>query len=156
MPIRRIALGAALSLSVAVCPGQAETNASPITARISVPGHPFRIATGKRYLWVLSRGATGACAPGKCTVLRIDPRTNRVVGRPTALPADGWDLVAAAGSVWVTQFDGRLVRIDGRSGRIRARIRAPRVYFGSTVAFGGGYVWTGNDDERNRRHFDRH
>ena len=151
MPIRRIALGTALALSVTVCPVQAETNASPITARISVPGHLFRIAAGKRYLWVLSRGATGACAPGECTVLRIDPRTNRVVGRATVLPADGWDLVAAAGSVWVTQFDGRLVRIDGRSGRIRARIRAPRVYFGSTVAFGGGYVWTGNDDERNRR-----
>jgi DNA-binding beta-propeller fold protein YncE len=66
------------------------------------------------------------------------------------LPADGWDLAVGAGSVWATQFDGRLVRIDVRTGRIRARISARPIYFGSVVTFGGGFVWTGNDDERNR------
>jgi DNA-binding beta-propeller fold protein YncE len=52
--------------------------------------------------------------------------------------------------VWVTQFDGRLLRIDARTGRISARIAQRPLYFGSVVAFGDGFVWTGNDDERNR------
>jgi len=46
--------------------------------------------------------------------------------------------------------DGRLVRIDPGSGRISARISARPVYFGSVIAFGAGFIWTGNDDERYR------
>jgi hypothetical protein len=66
------------------------------------------------------------------------------------LPADGWDLAVGAGSVWATQFDGRLIRIDARTGRISARISARPIYFESEVTVGGGFVWTGNDDERNQ------
>jgi len=116
--------------------------------RIPVP-QPFRVAAGAGSVWVLSRDPRG-CSPSRpCTVARIDPRSNRLVGTPTRLPADGWDLAVGAGSVWATQFDGRLVRIDARTGRIRARISARPVYFGSVVTVGGGFVWTGNDDERN-------
>jgi DNA-binding beta-propeller fold protein YncE len=55
--------------------------------------------------------------------------------------------------VWVTPngADGRLVRVDVRSGQVSARISAHPVYFGSVLAFGAGFVWTGNDDERYRR-----
>jgi DNA-binding beta-propeller fold protein YncE len=55
--------------------------------------------------------------------------------------------------VWVTPngADGRLIRIDPRTGRISARISARPVYFGSVIAFGAGFVWTGNDDERYKR-----
>jgi virginiamycin B lyase len=52
--------------------------------------------------------------------------------------------------VWATQFDGRLIRIDARTGRIRAPISARPIDFGSVVTVGGGFVWTGNDDERNQ------
>jgi DNA-binding beta-propeller fold protein YncE len=52
--------------------------------------------------------------------------------------------------VWVTPngADGRLIRINPRTGRISARISARPIYFGSVLAFGAGLVWTGNDDER--------
>lgn len=55
--------------------------------------------------------------------------------------------------MWVTPngADGRLIRIDTRSGRISARISARPIYFGSVIAFGAGFVWTGNDDERYKR-----
>jgi DNA-binding beta-propeller fold protein YncE len=107
------------------------------------------VAAGAGSVWVLSRGPR-SCSPAEpCTVARIDPDANRLVGTPTRLPADGWDLAVGAGSVWATQFDGRLVRIDARTGRIRARISARPIFFGSVVTFGGGFVWTGNDDERN-------
>jgi DNA-binding beta-propeller fold protein YncE len=145
-----VALVAAATVS---CTGQAPTiapgGAASVGIRIAVP-EPFRVAAGAGSVWVLSRGPR-PCSPSEpCTVSRIDPRSNRLVGTPTRLPADGWDLAVGAGSVWATQFDGRLVRIDARTGRIGARISARPIYFGSVVAFGGGFVWTGNDDERNR------
>jgi DNA-binding beta-propeller fold protein YncE len=125
---------------------------SRIAARIDVPGHPFRIAAGKQFVWVLGRGPAGACsAPRPCLVFRIDPTSNRLAGTPTRLPADAWDLTVGAGSVWVTQFNGRVLRIDARTGRITAQIDARPIYFGSVVAYGDGFVWTGNDDGRYRR-----
>jgi virginiamycin B lyase len=120
----------------------------PVGVHIPVP-QPFRVAAGEGSVWVLSRGPRPCSPATPCTVARIDPDTNRLVGTPTRLPADGWDLAVGAGSVWATQFDGRLVRIDARTGRIRARISARPIYFGSVVTVGGGFVWTGNDDERN-------
>lgn len=121
----------------------------PIGVRIHVPGHPFRVVTGEGFVWVLNRAPRPCTRALPCTVSRIDPHTNRVVGKPIPLPADGWDLAAGLGSVWATQFDGRLIRIDARTGRISARISARPIYFGSVVTVGGGFVWTGNDDERN-------
>lgn len=55
--------------------------------------------------------------------------------------------------MWVTPngADGRLIRIDADTGRISARVSARPIYFGSVVAFGAGFVWTGNDDERYKR-----
>jgi DNA-binding beta-propeller fold protein YncE len=144
------ALAAAFLPLAAGCSDGGPTR-SEVTARIRVPGHPFRIAAGRKFVWVLSRGRSGACSSSRpCTVFRIDPRSNRVVGKPTPLPADGWDLAVGAGSVWVTQFDGRVLRIDARTGHISARISARPLYFGSAIAYGDGFVWTGNDDERNR------
>jgi DNA-binding beta-propeller fold protein YncE len=120
-----------------------------VGVRIRVPGQPFRVAAGEGYVWVLNRAPRPCSSAQPCTVSRIDPATNRLVGEPTPLPADGWDLAVGAGSVWATQFDGRLIRIDARTGRISARISARPTYFGSVVTVGGGFVWTGNDDERN-------
>ncbi len=97
-------------------------------------------------MWVVTRQPVPA-------VWRIDPKSNRVVGKPTPLPVDPWKIAVGFGSVWVTPngADGRLIRIDPRSGRISARISARPVYFGSVIAFGAGFVWTGNDDERYKR-----
>jgi virginiamycin B lyase len=150
---RRLVVVMLLAALTVGCTSQAPTatpGGSPsVGIHIPVP-QPFRVITGEGTVWVLSRGPT-PCSPSRpCTVARIDPGSNRLVGTPTRLPADGWDLAVGAGSVWATQFDGRLVRIDARTGRISARISARPIYFGSVVTVGGGFVWTGNDDERNR------
>ena len=100
---------------------------------------------------MLSRTTPTGCSRRRpCTVTRVDPWTNRIVGQPTRLPVEPWSLAVGAGSVWVTPngADGRLVRIDAHTGLITARISAHPVYFGSVVAVGGGFVWTANDDER--------
>jgi DNA-binding beta-propeller fold protein YncE len=58
-----------------------------------------------------------------------------------------WDIATGAGSIWATRTDGRLVRIDEKSGRVTATIAPQPVRLGDEVAFGGGFVWTGNDNE---------
>jgi hypothetical protein len=134
-------------------PPDVSRNRSRITARIGISGFPLGVATGEGSVWVLSRTtATGCSRRRPCIVTRVDPRTNRIVGQPTRLPVEPWSLAVGAGSVWVTPngADGRLVRIDARTGRITARISAHPVYFGSVVVVGGGFVWTANDDERYR------
>jgi DNA-binding beta-propeller fold protein YncE len=149
---RRLAAVVVLAALTVGCTGQAPTSRSggPPSVGVHIPvPRPFRVIAGEGSVWVLSRGPR-PCSPAQpCTVARIDPGTNRLIGTPTRLPADGWDLAVGAGSVWATQFDGRLVRIDARTGAIRARISARPIYFGSVATFGGGFVWTGNDDERN-------
>jgi DNA-binding beta-propeller fold protein YncE len=121
-------------------------NNGAIVARIGLPVSPFWVATGEGSVWALTRQPTPA-------VWRIDPRSNRVVGEPTRLPVDPWSIAVGAGSVWVTPngADGRLIRINARTGQISARISAHPIYFGSVLAFGAGFVWTGNDDERYQR-----
>ena len=73
------------------------------------------VANGR--LWVLT---------GAGTVVRLDPATNRVVGKPLRVPADTTAIAAAQGALWVTTVaDGDLgapgkdtvARIDLATGR---------------------------------------
>jgi len=133
------------------CSGEEKRSAdAQIAARIHVPGRPFSAAAGSGLLWVVSRSFSphGCSNALPCSVIRIDPRSNHVVGRPIPVPAEPWSITVGGGFVWVTQFDGSLIKIDARTGRIVARVTAHPVYFGSVLAYGGGYLWTGNDDER--------
>jgi hypothetical protein len=67
-------------------------NRSAISARIRLPAPAFRVAAGAGSVWVLTRGPEAA-------VVRIDPASNRMVGDPTPLPVDPWDLTVGAGAV---------------------------------------------------------
>ena len=82
------------------------------------------VANGR--LWVLT---------GAGTVVRLDPATNRVVGKPLRVPADTTAIAAAQGALWVTTVaDGDLgapgkdtvARIDLATGRTVATITVPR------------------------------
>jgi DNA-binding beta-propeller fold protein YncE len=113
-----------------------------IAVRIRLPAAPVSIAAGAGAVWALTRDPAA--------VWRIDPGSDRVVGKPIRLSGNPWNVAVGAGSVWVTPngSDGRLTRIDPRAGRITAQVSARPVYFGSVIAFGDGFVFTGNDDER--------
>jgi outer membrane protein assembly factor BamB len=87
---------------------------------------------------------------GRGLVLRIDPRTHRVVAR-TRVPGDV-ELAVGAGSVWALgsthstyELDGPLVRIDPRTNRVLARIslqtRADRPFTAWHVHASRGVVW---------------
>jgi hypothetical protein len=145
-----MAVGVAVAASGCTISGKPPNSASTppehqraIVTRIGLPAPPFSVATGEGWVWALTRQPHPA-------VWRIDPRSNQVVGEPTPLPVDPWHIAVGAGSVWVTPngADGRLLRINPRTGQISARISAHPIYFGSVLAIGAGFVWTGNDDER--------
>ena len=90
-------------------------------------------------------GAIWAVDAGSGELLRVDPRSDRVIARvpvgDQAFPAVG------AGAVW-TAADGRLLRIDPASNRVVARIPLglPARTF-AAVAARPGVVWGGSPRE---------
>jgi YVTN family beta-propeller protein len=112
-----------------------------ITVPRASPG-PCRHAKG---VWVTNAGAGGG---GK---VQIDPRTNRLLGRPVRTDASPQSLAVGGGSLWVANHDERSVaRIDLASGRVVADIPVPSEPH--RVAYGASAVWVGNwhDDSVSR------
>ncbi len=85
----------------------------------------------------VERDAVWAIAPDYA-VVRIDPRTNRIVATIRGLQARA--VAAGDAGVWVLGIDGTIARIDRRTNRIaaRGRIGASTV---ASVAVGGGAAW---------------
>jgi DNA-binding beta-propeller fold protein YncE len=106
---------------------------APRTGRIA--GSPVstgplrRIAGGGNALWGLR----------PWTLVRIDPGTGAV--RPTAIHGPAYALAAAFGSVWIPSYeDGRLTRVDARTGHVVASI-AGVGNAAEAIAAGFGSVW---------------
>jgi DNA-binding beta-propeller fold protein YncE len=81
-------------------------------ATIAVGRAPLDIAVTPRAVWVTNSGGGGD------SVVRIDPHTNRVAGRPVRTGASPQSLALGAGSLWVANHDARTVsRIGPPPGR---------------------------------------
>lgn len=111
-----------------------------VTSR-SVAGLPeFSILLGL----AAARDGVWTVVGGQRTVrlLRLDPRTLARSGFfPIGSYAGGHGLpqvALGAGSVWVTQLDGGLVRVDRATGKVLKRIAVPDAV---GVAVGAGAVW---------------
>jgi virginiamycin B lyase len=115
-----------------------------VTARLEVGhgGGPLRFGAGS--LWV------GAWRDGQ--VVRVDPRSNRVVARFPAGGPNPAGLAVDAGTIWVVHPDtDEVVRLDPRTGRVVARIKlgplpfevtsGDRRFLPSLVAVGAGAGW---------------
>lgn len=140
--VRTIFLSAA-ALSAAALIGTAASGASPApTASIPVKGLVSGFAAGADSVWAAEDQST--------TLLRIDPRTNRVVARipfgkplpfvddPTQDQVDDW-VTVADGFVWATdQYHGRVVRISPGTHRV---VAATRVASPWDVAVADGSIW---------------
>jgi YVTN family beta-propeller protein len=93
-------------------------------------------------LWVLK---------GAGTVVRIDPATNAVVGKPLRVPADAEAIAIGQGALWVASVAGgdlgtpgndRVTRIDLATGRTLATVTVPRAPLDLAVT--PGAVWVTN------------
>ena len=96
-------------------PGKdAVTRIDPVTGRtvatVTVPRAPLDLAATPRAVWVTNAGGGGD------SVVRIDPETSRLLGRPVRTGASPQSLAVGGGSVWVANHDARTVtRIDQAS-----------------------------------------
>ncbi len=131
---RAVAAGLLVALGVLVVIGRAERHA--LTPRPSTPASPVttttppaplaaRIRVG-RGVAAVAVGQGGVWALRSRSVVRVDPRTNRVTARIRAPAADSWDgrFALGAGALWVgTGAD--TIRVDARTGRpSRVRVAA--------------------------------
>jgi YVTN family beta-propeller protein len=107
-------------------------------ATIRVPRGPLDLAATPGTVWV-----TNAGGGDDDSLTRIDPRTDRLAGRPVRTGASPQSLAVGGGSLWVANHDERTVsRIDLASGKVVADIPVPSEPH--RVAFGAGAAWVGN------------
>jgi YVTN family beta-propeller protein len=105
-------------------------------ATITVGRAPLDLAVTPGGIWVTNSGAGGD------SLARINPKTNRVAGRPVRTGASPQSLAVGGGSLWVANHDaGTVTRIDPASGRVVADI--PVGSEPHRVAWGTGAAWVG-------------
>ena len=109
-----------------------------------MPAGILQVAVGAGSVWVSNGYYSSGPAPRgpSDVVLRIDPRTKRVVDRiPVDLPTA---LAYGHGSVWVTSASyGTLSRIDPKSGEVVAKIDVDRGAVEIAADESSGAVWVG-------------
>jgi hypothetical protein len=129
--------GSRPAASPAAGPGAAAAPAllpSTVTTRIPVPsGQPGGMTMLGSTAWISDWSAS--------QVAGVDPAAGRVTR--TLQVGDGQDepvsMTAGAGSLWVLDFSGPLLRIDPASGAITRRFGVRGL--GADVAYGDGFIW---------------
>jgi YVTN family beta-propeller protein len=114
-------------------------------ATVTVPRAPLDLMATPGAVWVTNAGGGGD------RVVRIDPQTNRLAGRPVRTGDSPQSLAVGGGSLWVANHDERTVtRIDLASGKVVADIPVPSEPH--RVAYGAGAAWVSNwhDDSVSR------
>ena len=98
------------------------------------------IAAGREGVWAIAAGSDLEAAP---TVLRIDPRTNKISQRIELATDDLTGLAVGGGAVWATDAEGGLLwRIEPGPD---PTTRTIEVGLGATaVTYGDGTVWVTN------------
>ena len=110
-----------------------------VVRRIRLPGKAgFPLLTNKS-LWITIQSLNPR---GHGRLARIDPKAGRAHVFP--LPVATSRLAYGFGSLWVSG-DGKVVRVNARSGRVMSVIRGPRM-FGPAITATSGAVWVGGAD----------
>src|SRR5215217_3209052 len=109
----------------------AAASAPEVVAKIAVPAGsgPCAAFKGGRFVWVSLYRANA--------VLRVDPATNKVVGR-TKVGSGPCGLGVGAGSVWIEDTGSSTIsRVSITTGRRTAAVRVGPQPYDATYAFGG-------------------
>jgi YVTN family beta-propeller protein len=102
---------------------------------VSLGGHPVDIALTNDVVWVVDFDAH--------RLLRVDPRSEKVVGPPVPVGRSPAGMALVAGALWVVnRDDGTVSRIDPGTNRVAGTFKVgtrPQ-----RVAVGAGFVWVTN------------
>ena len=101
-----------------------------VTAFIHVPGSPQGVAVANGLVWVAQVRSSGS-------VLRVNPGTDHVTGRPIPVGEGTKRIVAGVGALWVTNNYSGVTRIDPATGTVTASW--PGVP--DVAAVGAGSLW---------------
>jgi DNA-binding beta-propeller fold protein YncE len=155
-------LAVTLVLAAAGCSGAADTPSSPGSTQPPVPtgtGATVPAFDRDRFAAVIPLPGAGtmAVADGRLwvraagAVVRVDPRTNRIVGKPLRVPADAEAIAVGDGALWVarvapgdlgTPGKDTVARIDLATGRTVATIPVGRAPLDLVAT--PGAVWVPN------------
>ena len=115
--------------------GNALVRVDPVTNKVvgstAVGPKPRFLAYGAGSIWVLNQGDG--------TVSRVDAKTGRLVATIAAgIPGHGGEITFGAGSVWATEMEFPLTRIDAETNKVVAQWHGPG---GDSVRYAFGTVW---------------
>ncbi|HEU5126344.1 MAG TPA: serine/threonine-protein kinase [Glycomyces sp.] len=128
-----VAVAAIIALVLLLTGGEDVSVSDPI----KIGRGPLRVAAGEGSVWVTS-------AP-EGALTRIDPDTERKIGKPIHLAKGVSGVATGEGAVWVSSpRAGRVLRVNPENGRVTARINVG----GSpgAIVVGGHRVWVADDD----------
>jgi hypothetical protein len=131
----------------ALCP---TPSGRSVVRTVPLPGSPKQVLTANDALWVTLRSPHPG---GRARLLRLDARTGRI-RRAFPLPGSPDRIASGFGSLWIPvelrgKAGGTLLRLDPRSGRVLAAIRAPTPrLLGATLTMTPEAVWIGGSDTR--------
>jgi len=108
-----------------------------VLSTVKVARGPMSVAFTPEAIWVVNFGQSGD------TVIRIDPKTNQIIGDPIQTGRAPLSLAVGDGSVWVANHDAHTVtRMDAVTGQVIANITVPSEPH--RIAFGEGALWVAN------------
>jgi outer membrane protein assembly factor BamB len=115
---------------------QLDPSSGDVIARVPVEPPLVGIAAEGDRIWTVS---------GREAVVRIDPRSHRIVDRIVIERFEPEGITIDGPTLWVSSsFEGTLVRVDTRTGKVRDRIPTDGPLFGG-IMLGGSYWATGNN-----------
>lgn len=98
-----------------------------------LPRRPIAVAAGEGAVWVASMAGG--------VVSKIDPETNKRVGKPIVTDDAPYSIDAAFGKVWVATFQNdKLIQIDPESRKVVKTTKVDNRPFGMTHGFGSMWV----------------
>lgn len=128
---------AALGLALSACGGGGQAVDVSVEKPIQLPKDGFHVAAGAGAAWVAGEG----------TVMRIDPRSRRVVATIPVGENTG-DVTVGEGGVWVIAVRGdakTLVRIDPQSNEVAGKPLEVGLNYPKGIATGAGSIWIANE-----------
>ncbi|HZB78759.1 MAG TPA: hypothetical protein VE522_02790 [Actinomycetota bacterium] len=115
---------------------QIDPDSRRVVARVDVEGPLGGLAVDRGQIWTVA---------GRSELVRIDPGSHSIVQRIKLESFEAEGLAIGGNLLWVSSsFEGNVLRVDLRTGRVRDRLPVDGSLFGGIV-IGGSYWISGNN-----------